>query len=31
MDAERAHLAGLFPDGTVEEPYTVGVHVTRTA
>lgn len=31
MDAERARLDGLFPDGMVEEPYTVGVHVTRTA
>ncbi|MFD8980320.1 class I SAM-dependent methyltransferase [Streptomyces sp. NPDC059564] len=31
MDAERGHLAGLFPDGTVEEPYTVGLYVARSA
>ncbi|GLV82727.1 methyltransferase [Streptomyces lavendulae subsp. lavendulae] len=29
MDAERARLEGLFPDGTVEEPYTVALHVAR--
>ncbi|MEU8464124.1 class I SAM-dependent methyltransferase [Streptomyces sp. NPDC029003] len=29
MEAERAHLAGHFPDGTVEEPYTVSLHVAR--
>ncbi|MFJ9341293.1 class I SAM-dependent methyltransferase [Streptomyces sp. NPDC101733] len=29
MDAERARLAPLFPDGVVEEPYVVGLHVAR--
>lgn len=27
LDAERARLEPLFPDGTVEEPYVVSVHV----
>ncbi|MFG2620159.1 class I SAM-dependent methyltransferase [Streptomyces sp. NPDC048507] len=31
MEAERARLAVHFPDGTVEEPYTVSLHVAGNA
>ncbi|MGW7085419.1 hypothetical protein ACWGH2_18290 [Streptomyces sp. NPDC054871] len=29
LAAERAHLLGLFPDGTVEEAYAVDLTVVR--